>query len=129
MQLFSTFASLLLCLSLVSQSVGRGLITSPANGTAIKPGQSFNFSYEAHTDYCVSSFNYTVWLLTTNPATARLGLDNVFGYGRFLGRFAQESYPSKLIVVSAHDNLLTSMLSVHSQSVSDESSAAAARDA
>jgi hypothetical protein len=86
--LFSSVATL------ASAYYPQGSITSPANGTAIQPGQPFNFTYHTRGDYCTSSFNYTVYLLTTDPATARLGDENVFGYGEFIGRYTSSSIGS-----------------------------------
>ena len=43
----------------------QGLITVPPNGTQIAPGEAFQFTYNTRNDKCVSSYNYTVWLLTS----------------------------------------------------------------
>ena len=71
----------------------QGTISSPANGTVIMPGESFDFYYNTHSDYCISSMNFTVWLLTSPP-------ESVFGImdgsakvtGWYFGRFAYSSY-------------------------------------
>jgi hypothetical protein len=72
-----------------------GLITAPANGTALAPGQSFNFTYNVRADYCISSYNYTVYMLTSTPARNSLfiGSDNEIATGSYLGRFSGENYP------------------------------------
>ncbi|EIN12882.1 hypothetical protein PUNSTDRAFT_60385 [Punctularia strigosozonata HHB-11173 SS5] len=71
----------------------QGTITSPANGTAIAPGAPFDFKYNARGDYCLSSYNFTVWL-ATEPPTGGIGPDTSFMTGHYFGRFSQESYPT-----------------------------------
>jgi hypothetical protein len=91
-----TFALLASALALVlpaMQVSAAGAISSPANGTAIAPGQAFAFGYDIHADYCISSFNYTVWLFTSDPAKFSLTAGGVFSTGAFLGRFQQPNYP------------------------------------
>ncbi|KAF4617698.1 hypothetical protein D9613_005810 [Agrocybe pediades] len=66
-------------------------IVSPANGTAIGPGQPFNFSYQSIADYGTSSFNYTVWLFTS-PPRGFFPVDN-YATGFYFGRFAEPNYP------------------------------------
>jgi len=68
----------------------QGYITSPPNGTHIAPGQAFDFTYNQRSDYCTSSFNYTVWLLTSPPEA----LLNLQSTGRFLGEYQTASYRS-----------------------------------
>lgn len=82
--------------SVASAYYPQGTIQSPVNGTSIAPGQSFDFLYEIRSDYCTSSFNYTVWMFTSDPKKFKMGADNVFGTGRFMGRFQNENYPGKL---------------------------------
>jgi hypothetical protein len=90
--LFASLAALLLPATTLAYAP-QGTILSPANGTVVAPGAPFAFSYDIRSDYCTSSFNYTVWLFTSNPARFGMGADNVIGTGRFLGRFQQENYP------------------------------------
>lgn len=75
----------------VSAYYPQGFITQPANGTHIAPGQAFNFTYNIRADYCTSSYNYTVWLLTSDPST----ITTLAPRGKYLGRFAGASYPSE----------------------------------
>lgn len=72
-------------------STTAGTIISPARNTVIAPGQSFRFEYDARGDYGVSSFNYTVFLYTTMPASFA-SADN-FATGHYFGRFAEPNYP------------------------------------
>lgn len=68
----------------------QGTISSPVNGTVIMPGQSFDFLYNARGDYCLSSYNITVWLLTSAPSSIVDGTAT----GHYFGRYAYSSYPS-----------------------------------
>ncbi|KAG7450846.1 uncharacterized protein BT62DRAFT_540325 [Guyanagaster necrorhizus] len=69
-----------------------GTITSPANGTVILPGQSFAFSYDPMADYSMSTYNYTVFLLTKPPAS--LYPSNEWSSGHYFGRFDYPNYPA-----------------------------------
>jgi hypothetical protein len=70
----------------------KGYIDAPLNGTALAPGQRFNFTYNVRSDYCVSSFNYTVWLFTSIPSgLSFLGPDNEVATGAYLGRYANSN--------------------------------------
>jgi hypothetical protein len=91
--LLAALVSLLVPSSL-AYSTQSGII-SPVNGTALKPGQSFDFLYDLHADYCMSSFNYTVWMFTSDPRKFGMGSDDAIGTGRFLGRFQQANYPGE----------------------------------
>ncbi|SJL03099.1 uncharacterized protein ARMOST_06445 [Armillaria ostoyae] len=71
---------------------GTGTITSPANGTATLPGQSFAFSYDPKADYSVSTYNYTVFLLTKLPTS--LYSSNEWSSGHYFGRFDYPNYPA-----------------------------------
>jgi hypothetical protein len=71
-------------------------ITAPANGTALVPGAPFVFAYQAQAGDCANgvfggyqSYNYAVYLLTTDPAKTALapGHGGPLSTGRFLGRF------------------------------------------
>ncbi|KAJ6559093.1 hypothetical protein DFH09DRAFT_922090 [Mycena vulgaris] len=68
-----------------------GTIISPADGTVIAPGQAFDFAYDSMADFGVTSFNYTVWLLTSMPKTFAQSTD--FAEGHFFGRFAEPNFP------------------------------------
>jgi hypothetical protein len=109
MHAFALFASALaLALPIAHAYAPQGTILSPTNGTVLAPGQAFPFSYDIRADYCTSSFNYTVWLFTSDPADLGMGANNVIGTGRFLGRFQQENYPGVWLFLhnstsSAHD--------------------------
>lgn len=69
-----------------------GVIVAPANGTAIAPGQAFDFTYNAHGDYCISSYNYSVWLLTEKPSG--FAPSENFASGYFFGTFDEANYPA-----------------------------------
>ncbi|KAI0043178.1 hypothetical protein FA95DRAFT_1499037 [Auriscalpium vulgare] len=68
----------------------QGVITAPVNGTAIAPGQAFAFAYNIHGDYCISSYEFHVWLVTDSPAP--LSLSSISGY--YFGTFEAENYPA-----------------------------------
>jgi hypothetical protein len=72
----------------------QGTISSPANGTAIAPGAAFDFKYNTRGDYCMSSFNFTVWL-ATSPPNGGFGPETNLLTGVYLGRFSEENYPGK----------------------------------
>ncbi|KZT41232.1 hypothetical protein SISSUDRAFT_960182, partial [Sistotremastrum suecicum HHB10207 ss-3] len=61
----------------------QGSITVPANGTHIAPGETFNFTYNGRGDYCLSSFAYSVVLLTSPPDS----LLTLTTTGHYFGRF------------------------------------------
>ncbi|TDL22591.1 hypothetical protein BD410DRAFT_722675 [Rickenella mellea] len=77
-------------MSCVLSVTAYGTINAPANGTAIAPGASFDFSYSVHADYCVSSYNFTVWLFTTPVKNILAGTAT----GYLFGRFSEENYPA-----------------------------------
>ncbi|KAJ7134724.1 hypothetical protein C8R44DRAFT_610519 [Mycena epipterygia] len=66
-------------------------IIQPAEGTRIAPGQAFAFNYLSIADYGVSSYNYTVYLLTSPPHASTPSVN--FGAGHYFGRFAEPNYP------------------------------------
>ena len=68
----------------------QGTISSPANGTIILPGQSFDFYYNQRGDYCLSSYNFSVWLLTSPPGSSMIGDDSTMT-GHYFGRFSYSS--------------------------------------
>ncbi|KAF7335462.1 hypothetical protein MVEN_02199500 [Mycena venus] len=68
-----------------------GLISAPAAGTVIAPGQSFAFSYDTMADFGVSSYNFSVWLLTELPTSFEANLN--FATGHFFGRYAEANFP------------------------------------
>jgi hypothetical protein len=89
----------LLASAMPALATGNGAITAPANGSAIAPGASFAFNYISRGDYCKSSYNITVSVLTTNPGTqTSLFLpgttDGEVAQGHILGTFAYTNYPS-----------------------------------
>ena len=87
---FTTFLVILLS-ALSAQATGPGTISAPATGTNIAPGKSFDFSYITRADYGVSSYAFTVWLVTTPPTS--LSQADIFMTGHFFGRFSEENYP------------------------------------
>ncbi|KAJ7485977.1 hypothetical protein B0H11DRAFT_2016271 [Mycena galericulata] len=68
-----------------------GTIVSPAAGTVVEPGAAFDFLYETMADYGVSSYNYTVWLMTAMPTS--FVQSTSFAEGHYFGRFAEPNYP------------------------------------
>ncbi|KAJ7459955.1 hypothetical protein FB451DRAFT_566895 [Mycena latifolia] len=68
-----------------------GTIISPADGTVIAPGQAFDFVYDSMADFGVTSYNYTVWLLTSKPKFFAPSTN--FGEGHYFGRFAEPNFP------------------------------------
>ena len=68
-----------------------GAILVPANGSAIAPGSMFNFTYNIHTDYCMSSYDFSVWLITEPPSNLRPS--DSFMSGFYMGTFSTPNYP------------------------------------
>ncbi|KAJ7761574.1 hypothetical protein DFH07DRAFT_421590 [Mycena maculata] len=66
-------------------------IISPADGTQIAPGAAFDFNYNSIADYGVSSYNYSVYLLTAPPTS--FAPSATFAAGHYFGRFAEPNYP------------------------------------
>ena len=79
----------------------QGTISSPANGTVIMPGQSFDFLYNQRGDYCLSSYNFSVWLLTS-PLGSTLGGDSTDMTGHYFGRFSYSSLSTYSKIGRAH---------------------------
>ncbi|KAH8109798.1 hypothetical protein DFH11DRAFT_904410 [Phellopilus nigrolimitatus] len=69
----------------------QGTISDPANGTTIMPGAAFAFLYNPRADYCLSSYNFTVWLLTAPPQGMLAGTQT----GHYFGRFAYSTYTNQ----------------------------------
>ncbi|KAJ7212012.1 hypothetical protein GGX14DRAFT_621283 [Mycena pura] len=74
-----------------SRRQNKGTIFAPAEGTNIKPGEVFGFQYQSVADFGVSSYNYTVFLLTSAPTTFNPSTD--WGRGYYFGRFAEPNFP------------------------------------
>ncbi|KAA1469889.1 hypothetical protein DENSPDRAFT_835575 [Dentipellis sp. KUC8613] len=70
----------------------QGVIEAPASGTIINPGQAFDFSYNVHADYCISSYNFSVWLMSSRPTTFTPSENFMSGY--FFGTFEEPNYPA-----------------------------------
>ncbi|ETW81690.1 hypothetical protein HETIRDRAFT_317551 [Heterobasidion irregulare TC 32-1] len=68
-----------------------GVIVAPINGTSIMPGEVFDFKYNAHADYCMSSYNYSVWLVTDKPTMFMPS--ETFMTGHLFGTFQEANYP------------------------------------
>ncbi|KAK7056905.1 hypothetical protein VNI00_002623 [Paramarasmius palmivorus] len=66
-----------------------GVIVKPESGAVIAPGQAFDFQYDTKADYGISSYNFTVFLLTSQPNMQ----NQDFGTGHFFGRFGLPNYP------------------------------------
>ncbi|THH20090.1 hypothetical protein EW146_g1201 [Bondarzewia mesenterica] len=91
----TAFVSLLSAVALVSAAPAAyptGVIEAPANGTSIMPGQAFDFSYNAHADYCMSSYNFSVWLVTEKPTV--FAPSETFMTGHYFGTFDVANYPA-----------------------------------
>lgn len=73
-----------------------GVISAPAEGTVIAPGQAFDFAYGVHADYCSSSYNYSVWLVTDAPQT--FSPSPTFMTGYLFGTFDAANYPGACLV-------------------------------
>ncbi|TFK52589.1 hypothetical protein OE88DRAFT_1421949 [Heliocybe sulcata] len=70
----------------------QGTIVSPAPGDTISPGQAFDFKYNTMADYGSSSYNFTVFLVTS-PAQAMVP-STEFMQGHYFGRFQEANYPA-----------------------------------
>lgn len=68
-----------------------GVISAPTEGTIIAPGQAFDFAYNIHADYCSSSYNFSVWLMTDMPQA--FSPSSTFMTGYLFGTFDAENYP------------------------------------
>ena len=44
-----------------------GTIREPVNGTLVSPGQPIPFHYVSMGEYSVTSYNFSVWLYTSDP--------------------------------------------------------------
>ncbi|KAJ6585095.1 hypothetical protein B0H19DRAFT_927570 [Mycena capillaripes] len=89
MHLLSVLSVALACFS--SALATTPAIIQPADGTHIAPGQTFDFEYLSIADYGTSSYNYSVYLLTSPPLA--LMTSQNFGTGHYFGRFAEPNYP------------------------------------
>ncbi|EIM85947.1 uncharacterized protein STEHIDRAFT_26719, partial [Stereum hirsutum FP-91666 SS1] len=67
-------------------------ISAPVEGTVIAPGQAFDFSYGIHADYCSSSYNYSVWLMTEMPQA--FSPSPTFMTGYLFGTYDAANYPA-----------------------------------
>lgn len=70
-----------------------GTIDAPAAGAAVQPGASFDFAYNPHADYALSSFAIHVWLLTGTATNDPWGQSEKTGH--FFGTFDYANYPGK----------------------------------
>lgn len=72
-------------------------IIHPANGTHIALGSPFDFKYNTRADYGVTSYNYTVRLITSEELSkldlSKLGKLNDVTTGYYFGTFAESNYP------------------------------------
>jgi hypothetical protein len=86
-----SFASLFATFALAQTP---GTIVTPANGTVIKPNGAFDFDYKIRADYSISSYAYSVWLLTEIPGS--FSSSDVWSTGHYFGRFDKANYPGQL---------------------------------
>jgi hypothetical protein len=98
--LFSSLVAILACTSAafaapsrLSERTVAGSIIQPANGTTIKPGQSFNFQYQPMSDYGVSSYNFTVYLFTQLPTG--FASTQQWADAHYFGRYSLPNYPGE----------------------------------
>ncbi|KAK7048465.1 hypothetical protein R3P38DRAFT_3174720 [Favolaschia claudopus] len=68
-----------------------GTIVLPPDGAVIAPGEEFAFEYDCMADFGISSYNFTVWLVTSFPKS--MSPSNNFAEGHYFGRFGQPNYP------------------------------------
>ncbi|KAK0493198.1 hypothetical protein EDD18DRAFT_432399 [Armillaria luteobubalina] len=87
-----TLRAIFLAFLAVLVSADGGVITAPANGTVIMPGESLAFSYDPMADYGVSTYNYTVFLFTKLPSS--LYSTTEWSSGHYFGRFDYPNYPA-----------------------------------
>ncbi|EPQ54454.1 hypothetical protein GLOTRDRAFT_139041 [Gloeophyllum trabeum ATCC 11539] len=92
--LMSYFFALLAVVSAVPapRDGTKGQIVKPSSGDTIAPGQAFDFQYNTRADYGSSSYNFTVWLVTS-PATSMSPSDE-WMQGHYFGRFQEANYPA-----------------------------------
>jgi len=88
---FMTALPLLALASLVSGQAP-GTFSAPAPYTSVAPGSAFNFSYNVHADYCISSFSYSVYAVTEPPIS--LNASDQFMSGYYFGTYQEENYPA-----------------------------------
>ncbi|KAJ7784454.1 hypothetical protein B0H16DRAFT_298597 [Mycena metata] len=77
--------------SFASTSATAPAIIQPADNTAIAPGASFPFEYLSIADYGTSSYNYSVYLITSPPDA--FAPSQTFASGHYFGRFGAPNYP------------------------------------
>ncbi|KAJ7288222.1 hypothetical protein C8J57DRAFT_509705 [Mycena rebaudengoi] len=70
---------------------GSGTIILPTEGTIIGPGEVFDFEYNGMADFGISSYNFTVWLLTAMPTSVAPSIN--FAQGHYFGRFSLPNFP------------------------------------
>ncbi|TFY80934.1 hypothetical protein EWM64_g3080 [Hericium alpestre] len=92
--LYSVLSTLFLALLCVAAPTAypQGVIEAPLNGTVIRPGQAFNFTYNAHADYCISSYNFSIWVMTSTPGMFAPSENFMTGY--YFGLFDVPNYPA-----------------------------------
>ncbi|GBE85067.1 hypothetical protein BKA93DRAFT_733296 [Sparassis latifolia] len=78
--------------SLIRAQTTPGTISAPAPYTPVAPGSAFNFSYNAHADYCISSFSFTAYVIT-EPPTSLIETGDFMG-GYTFGTYQEENYPA-----------------------------------
>lgn len=90
-----TITSIFLLFSYLSRVLAQapGTISAPTVGQHIAPGSFFDFSYHIRADYCISTYAFSVWLLTTEPTSLAPAANFVDGY--FFGRFEAENFPGQ----------------------------------
>ncbi|OCH92863.1 hypothetical protein OBBRIDRAFT_726013 [Obba rivulosa] len=79
-------------MAVCSYALELGSIGQPEPNAHIAPGTAFNFSYNIRADYCMSSYGYSVYLITDVPTGLAPSAQFMNGY--FLGHFEGENYPA-----------------------------------
>jgi len=69
-----------------------GTIEKPTNGSVIGPNSVFDFKYWIRADYSVSSYAFSVWLMTEMPGS--FSPSEVWSTGHYFGRFDEANYPA-----------------------------------
>jgi hypothetical protein len=82
---------------------GSGTIILPTEGTIIGPGEVFDFEYNGMADFGISSYNFTVWLLTAMPTSVAPSIN--FAQGHYFGRFSLPNFPGEFEPWSLSDNV------------------------
>lgn len=90
-----TFVTMFSALYALVVALDPGTIEKPANGSVIGPNSVFDFKYWIRADYSVSSYAFSVWLMTEMPGS--FSPSEVWSTGHYFGRFDEANYPGESI--------------------------------